>query len=182
MDFDETWYSSFLRKSVEKIQVLLQSDKNNGYFTWKRFHICDNISLNFSKSEKYYGENQYIHFVISNLFPKVVPFMRQCRKILWSQRGYRWRHNMASTRCILDKQGYTRACTLPRTSSPTRTHVHTRTDKYVILFAFPQQRWLANAPQCYVIPKLPVCLVSLSNSEHFMFTIMWNINTNYNYN
>jgi hypothetical protein len=29
-DFDETWY---FRKSVEKIKVLLKSDKNNGYFT-----------------------------------------------------------------------------------------------------------------------------------------------------
>ena len=28
------------RKSVEKIQVSLQSDKNNGHFTWRRFNIC----------------------------------------------------------------------------------------------------------------------------------------------
>ena len=41
MDFDETWYLSFFffRKSVEKIQVLLNSDKNNGYFKWRRFDI-----------------------------------------------------------------------------------------------------------------------------------------------
>ena len=32
-EFDDTWYLSFLRKSVEKIQVLLRSEKNNEYFT-----------------------------------------------------------------------------------------------------------------------------------------------------
>jgi hypothetical protein len=34
------------RKSVEKIQVSLKTDMSNGYFTWKRFHINDNNSLN----------------------------------------------------------------------------------------------------------------------------------------
>ena len=29
-------------KSTEKIQVLLKSDKNNGYFTWGRVYIYDN--------------------------------------------------------------------------------------------------------------------------------------------
>ena len=47
-DFDETWYFSIFRKSVEKIRVLLKSDKNNKYFTWRRFDIYDNISLNSS--------------------------------------------------------------------------------------------------------------------------------------
>ena len=42
------WYLSFFRKCVEKIQVSLKSDKNNGHFTWRRFHIYDNISLNYS--------------------------------------------------------------------------------------------------------------------------------------
>jgi hypothetical protein len=36
----------FLRKSVEKIQALLKSDKNDGYCTWRRFYIRDSISLN----------------------------------------------------------------------------------------------------------------------------------------
>jgi hypothetical protein len=33
MDFYEIWYSTTFRKYVEKIQVLLKSDKSNGYFT-----------------------------------------------------------------------------------------------------------------------------------------------------
>ena len=39
---------NFLKKSVEQIQVSIKSDKNNGYFTWRRFHIYHNISLNSS--------------------------------------------------------------------------------------------------------------------------------------
>ena len=36
--FHEIWYLSFLsRKSVEKMQVFLKSDKNNEYFTWRLF-------------------------------------------------------------------------------------------------------------------------------------------------
>jgi hypothetical protein len=36
---------AFFRKSVEKIQVSLKAGKNNGYFTWRRFHVYD-IALN----------------------------------------------------------------------------------------------------------------------------------------
>ena len=31
--FDEIWYLLIFRKSVEKFQVSLKSDRNNGYFT-----------------------------------------------------------------------------------------------------------------------------------------------------
>ena len=37
---------TFFKKSVEKIQVSLKSDKNNEYFARRRFHIYVNISLN----------------------------------------------------------------------------------------------------------------------------------------
>jgi hypothetical protein len=45
-DFDYTWYLRLFRKSVEKIKILLKSDKDNGYFTWKRFDVFYDISLN----------------------------------------------------------------------------------------------------------------------------------------
>jgi hypothetical protein len=32
-NFNATWYLSVFGKSAENIQVLLKSDKNNGYFT-----------------------------------------------------------------------------------------------------------------------------------------------------
>jgi hypothetical protein len=44
----EIWYLSIFRKFVEKIQVSLQSDKNNQYFTWRPMYIFDHISLSSS--------------------------------------------------------------------------------------------------------------------------------------
>jgi hypothetical protein len=40
------------KKSVEKIQVSLKSDKNNGYVTWRPMYIFDNTSLNSYKNDK----------------------------------------------------------------------------------------------------------------------------------
>ena len=40
-DFHEIWYVSIFRKSVEKIQVSLKSNKNNGYFKWRIMYIYD---------------------------------------------------------------------------------------------------------------------------------------------
>jgi len=37
-----------LKKSVEKIQASLQSDKNNGFFTWRPIYIFELISLDSS--------------------------------------------------------------------------------------------------------------------------------------
>ena len=87
-------------------------------------------------------ENQNTHLLFSNLFPKIVSFMRQCRKIWWSQRGHKLQYEMTHTRCMLDKQGYTHACTC------TRTNAHRHTQKYVILTAFQWQQYFVNAPQC----------------------------------
>jgi hypothetical protein len=48
-NFQEILYLSIFRKSVEKIQVSLKSDKNNGHFTRRRpIYIYDHISLSSS--------------------------------------------------------------------------------------------------------------------------------------
>ena len=44
-DIHEIWYMSICLKSVEKIYVLLKSDKNDDHFTWAHTHVY-NISLN----------------------------------------------------------------------------------------------------------------------------------------
>ena len=54
-DFNEVWYLSIFRKSVEKTQVSLKSDNNNVYFTLRRVYIY--ISLNYSKDEKLFRQN-----------------------------------------------------------------------------------------------------------------------------
>ena len=48
MDFEEILYFNIFWKPVEKMQVSLKFDKNNGYCIQTRFHIYDNISLNSS--------------------------------------------------------------------------------------------------------------------------------------
>jgi hypothetical protein len=48
-------------------------------------------------------ESQEAHFMFNNFFPKIVPFMRQCGKIWYSQTGHRWQYNMAHALCMLDK-------------------------------------------------------------------------------
>ena len=48
-DFNEIWYLSiFRKKSVEKIQDSLKSDKTSRYFTWRPKYVYDNISLSYS--------------------------------------------------------------------------------------------------------------------------------------
>jgi hypothetical protein len=56
MDFHEILYSSVFRKFVDKIQVSLKSDKYDGYFTWRRRYVYDNVSMNSSQNEKFFGQ------------------------------------------------------------------------------------------------------------------------------
>ena len=67
-DSHEIWYWSIFRKSVKKNQVSLQSDQNKGYFTWRPTaqKITDKIKT----------------YIFCYIFPKIVPFMRQCGKML----------------------------------------------------------------------------------------------------
>jgi hypothetical protein len=45
MDFHKIWYLIIFRKTVDKIQVSLKQDKNNGHFPWRPLDILDRISL-----------------------------------------------------------------------------------------------------------------------------------------
>ena len=69
------------RESVEKSQVSLNSDKNNGHFTWRPKHIYDNISLDFSDNDKSYRQREAVdniktHFMFKTVPTKIVPFVR----------------------------------------------------------------------------------------------------------
>ena len=75
MDFHEILYLRIsCPKSVEKIQVLLKSDKNNGYSTWRPIYIFDYRSLKSSQSEKGFRQNllkkKNTHFILSSFFRK----------------------------------------------------------------------------------------------------------------
>jgi len=47
-DFHEILYSTIFQKPVEKMQVSLKSDKNNGYINCRPIYIFGHISLNSS--------------------------------------------------------------------------------------------------------------------------------------
>jgi hypothetical protein len=98
-----------------------------------------------------------------------VPFLRQCRKNFWSQRGHKWRHNLAQTPCMQDKQGYIRArtCTHPCTHTHLRRSARTYTNKYKTLTVFPRRQWFANAPQCDIIRTLPALAITAATDDSF---------------
>ena len=47
-DFHEIWFLSIFRKPVEEIQVSFKSDKNNGYFTWRKHTFFIRTLLSFT--------------------------------------------------------------------------------------------------------------------------------------
>ena len=51
-DLHGNLYLSIVRKSFEKIQGSLKSDKNIGHLTWRRTYVYDHTSLSSSYSEK----------------------------------------------------------------------------------------------------------------------------------
>jgi hypothetical protein len=53
-------------------------------------------------SDRSCTQNRNKHFVFCNFFLKIVPFMRLCGKIWYSQTGHRWQYNTAHALCMLD--------------------------------------------------------------------------------
>ena len=72
--------------------------------------------------------------MFNNLFPKIAPLMRKCRKIWWRPRCHKyvtiWRIRVAF---------WISKATCTYTHAHARTHAHT--DDYVIVTAFPRQQW-----------------------------------------
>ena len=71
--FHEIRYLSIFRKSVEKIQDSLKSDKNTGHFTWRTMYIFDHILFSSSYNEicfqkKICWETRNTHFMMKNVF------------------------------------------------------------------------------------------------------------------
>ena len=70
-DFDDTLYLGIFRSSIEKIQVSIKSDKNNGYhadiFTFMIISLWILLRMR-NISNKSCSENQNTRFMFSNLF------------------------------------------------------------------------------------------------------------------
>ena len=89
MDFHKTRYMNIFRKSVEKIQVSLKSDRNNGYFVWRPMYIYDSISLLIMRnvSDEICRANQNTHFTFNSFF--FFFFNRADYEICWNY-GTAW--------------------------------------------------------------------------------------------
>jgi len=133
-DFHEIWYLRIFRKSVEKIQLSLKSDKNNGYVTERTTHLY--ISLNSCYNAKCFRqsccENQNTHFTFGNCFLKLCLFFEKM-----------WKNVKESDTPQMPTYGAKIAIFMQEYTHHTHTHTTPHTNKhYLILKAFPRQWWL----------------------------------------
>jgi hypothetical protein len=79
--FYEILYLRFFRKSVEKGQFSLKSDKKNGHFTSRIVYASVMVSRLFFPKIKQFSDESYIenlntNFMLTTIFVKIVSFMR----------------------------------------------------------------------------------------------------------
>ena len=143
---------SVFRKSVQKVQVSLKSDKNNGHFTWRPIYTyfwsyLAHFFLEWEMFQTKVVEKIKTHTLCS-FFSKIVPVMRKYGKLKYSQTGHRWQHGTSALR-----DGYVSLKT------------HTQNMQYLLLCHC--NNGCTNVPQCYVIRILPV-LLSLNIPSYFV--------------
>jgi hypothetical protein len=133
-DFHEIWCLSIFRKSVEKVQVSLKSDNNNGTL---RKDLCTFMVISRwilirmrNVSDYICRENQNAHFMFNNLFSE----NRAVYEIMY--------RNIVESghRCWITKA--------------TDTH-----SEYVIPIAFPRQKWLRERASVLRLYTYIACLV-----------------------
>jgi hypothetical protein len=100
--------------------------------------------------EKSCRESKKTHFMLNNFFLKITVY-----EIIWKnvmetegpQMTLIWR-----IACCISMA----TCTYAHEHASENMHAYTHTHNYVILTAFPRQKWIAKAPQCYVARTLSV--------------------------
>ena len=95
-------------------------------------------------------------------FPKIVPFIKYVKNF-GVPRGAINCHNMAHTRCMLDKKGYTSRARMQPSTRP-NTHTHTNA---LCLLLFNSNNCLVNAAQCYVLVHCLSCSSFVSFDRFF---------------
>ena len=120
------WNLIVFRKIDQKIQLLLKSDMNNGYFTWRHTYIFDNISLSSSWNEESFRQKMYRKD--KHIFPSLFFCWKSCR--LWD-----------NAENIVELGKLQMAIWLMRNAcwTPKATNTHW---EYVVLIAFPVPQWL----------------------------------------
>jgi hypothetical protein len=119
----------FFFKSVEKVKLSLNSDKNNGHFTWRPMYVCDGISLFFHEWEmlqtKVKGE------IKTHILYWVTFFQKMC---LWGyvEKCHRARQVTDQTKriiwhlCFASWITHTHLCVLVHTHLCMRVQTHMR--------------------------------------------------------
>jgi hypothetical protein len=113
-----------------KIQVLLKSDKNKRYYTWRPVYIYNHTLLNSSWNEKYFRQKLYknhnTHFIFNFFF------------WMWY---HLWQNMEEYGIAGQDKDDHIRVLRRKRFECCVNqaTYAHS---EYVILIALPRQRWL----------------------------------------
>ena len=123
------------RKPVEKTQVSLRYDENDGYFTGKPlyiFYLSPSVHFRMrNASDNSYRENQNTHFMFNNNRPppsNILLFIRYC--------GRTWRAGQAKNDNIVQRARFAW-----RMSKDTNTH-----SGYVIFIAFHCNNVCKDAP------------------------------------
>jgi hypothetical protein len=141
----ESWHLNIFRKSAQKVQVSLKSDKNNGYLSWTPMCIYDNIS---SSS---FLEWEMLHNVVEKIKPHILCaikfFQNSCR--LWDSVENYGRATHDNIRVIRRMRI---ACWI---NKATDTH-----SEYAILIEFPRHQWLLE--RACVLRSYVYCLSSFS--------------------
>ena len=106
-DFDEILYLSFFfRKSVEKIQVSVKFDKNNGHCTRRPIYTFDHISLGSSQNGNCFGQMLYRKSKHTFYVKEGFPPRKSCRLCgnveKYCNTGQATDDNMAHVHCMLD--------------------------------------------------------------------------------
>ena len=159
-DFHEIWYLSIFRKSIEKIQVWLKSDNNNGYFTWVPIYIfIVSTSILFrirNVSDNSCRENQNTHYLFNSFFFKSYSLWDNVEKFyrVWQPQMTIWRMNIE---CRITKA----------------IHTHTQ---YVIFIAFLLQQLIVrtrlNLTYTYI-----ACLVYYTRDYKYFYARIWEQNS-----
>jgi len=136
-------FEYILKKFVERIQVLLKSNRNNGYFTWRPIYIFYHISLCSSRmrnvSDRNCRRNRNTRCDVQWIF---FSFQKLCH--LWDVKKY------CTARHITRQYGALHAGYL-------RLQMYTQNMLYLVLFHC--NKGCRNVPQYCIICTLPVLLV-----------------------
>jgi hypothetical protein len=140
-DFHEIGYWIIFRKYVDKIQVLLNSDKINGYFICRSIYIYGHISRssywNEKVSDRNCGENENTHFMFNKFF------FSQNRAVYDITR----KNTVQPDRPQMTTWRIRIACWIPNATN-------TRTQNTWYLLFVHCDKVCTNVPQCYVIRTL----------------------------